>query len=192
MPKTRSQKKAIVKDLSQKLGKMNAAVFATYKGIKVLETEDLRKKLYDAGAEYQVVKNSLLKLALKDTHSSLPFEDFSGQVSVVMGFTDEIAPARILAQFAKEHSQIQILSGMLGKELIDKDKVMELAMLPTKEQLLARLLGSINAPVSNFVGVLRAEVSSVVHVLSAISKKKEEGQPAAAPASAEAPAPTAA
>ncbi len=173
MPKTRSQKKAIVKALAQEFGQSRSAVFASYKGIKVAETEQLRKKLYQVGAEFRVVKNSLMTRAFKEQFKDAQLEEMSGQVSVVLGFKDEVAPARILAEFAKTNPQIQILSGMLGSRTMSKAEVLELAALPTKEQLLGRLLGSINAPVSNFVGVLRAEVASVVHVLNAIATAKE-------------------
>lgn len=173
MAKTRDQKEEMVHELVDLLNRMTSAVFVNYQGIKVVDIEDLRNQLREVGVEYHVVKNTLFKIALEKSQVKLDFGEFEGPVAVAFSFDDEIAPARVLASFGKNHKELQLLSGILEGEMIKGAKVVELSKLPTKDELLARIVGSINAPVSNIVGVFRARVTSIVHVLNAIAQTKE-------------------
>ena len=93
-----------------------------------------------------------------------------GQMAVIFGFTDEIAPAKISYLASKKNDQIKILAGILGKEYLDQDRVMELAKLPNKPELLGKLLGTMQAPISNFIYVLNGNIKGLVTVLSKIKK----------------------
>ena len=173
MPKTRAQKEEIVVDLVSRLDRMKAAVFVNYQGIKVLEVEDLRRRLHAHKIEYLVVKNTLMRLALEKSKIGIKINKMSGQIGVLLSYEDEVRAAKIVAEFAREHPTMKLRAGFLAGEMIDQAKVIELSKLPSEEELLARVVGSINAPISNFVGVLRAEVASIVHVIRAIAKEKE-------------------
>ena len=173
MPKTRAQKEKVVADLVDRLNRIKAAVFVNYTGLKVLEVEELRKKLHEYQIEYLVVKNTLFKIALEKSTLDVKMDDMSGQVGMLLSYSDEVTAAKLAAEFGKLHPALKMKAGLLEGEIIDEAKVIELSKLPSKEELLARVVGSINAPVSNFAGVLRAQVASVVHVIRAIGKAKE-------------------
>ena len=98
-------------------------------------------------------------------------KNFEGGVAAVFGFEDEVAPAQLIAAFAKKHDIVSIYGGMLEGNFIDSNKVKELAKLPSKQQLLGQLVGTINAPVSGFVNVLAGNLRGLVTVLNAIKDK---------------------
>jgi large subunit ribosomal protein L10 len=173
MPKTRVQKEQIVQDLTDKFNRLTSAVFVDYHGLPVNEVEELRDKLHEADVEYHVIKNRLLKIAVEKSDLNVKMEVIEGPLAAGISYSDAVAPAKILYEFAKTHEHVKILHGIVEGELVDKQNVEALAQLPSKEELLARMVGSINAPVSNFVGVLRAQVSSVVYVLQAVARSKE-------------------
>jgi large subunit ribosomal protein L10 len=123
----------------------------------------------------QVVKKSLLEKVLeaaKETDILEKVKVMKGQMAVIFGFTDEVAPAKISYLASKKNDQIKILAGILGKEFLEQGRVMELAKLPSKPELVGKLLGSMQAPISNFVYVLNGNIKGLVCALDAIAKKK--------------------
>jgi large subunit ribosomal protein L10 len=158
----REIKEAKVQEIKSKLEKAEAFILSNYQGLSVEEDTELRKNLREAGIEYRVYKNTLAKLALKDLGITGIDEYLEGPVSIAIGYEDPTAPARILNNFAKEHKKLELKAGVVQGEVYDTEKVKQLASIPPREVLLAKLLGSFKAPLSN-----------LAYLLNAIKEKKE-------------------
>jgi len=177
MAVSREAKEKAVATLTDELGRLKLAVLTDYRGLTVKEIQELRGILRDQGITYRVSKNTLVRLAaqgtenLKDTDVSM----FKGPMALAIGFDDEVAPARAVFQYAKEHAALEIVGGIMEDgSTLSGAEVMALASLPTKDQLLGQLVGTIAAPLSSFVGVLGGNVRSIVTVLAAIGEAKDE------------------
>jgi large subunit ribosomal protein L10 len=173
MPKTKDQKKQIVDDLADKLSKQKSLVFADYKGLTVFEAQELRKLAKEQNAEYIVAKKTLIQLALdKAGIKDIDVKAMEGNVALVIGFEDEVAPAKITAEYAKDHESLKLIGGVMENQYIDLAKVEALSKIPSKLELFAKLVGSINSPVSGFVNVLAGNLRGLVGVLNAIKDTK--------------------
>lgn len=174
MAKTKQQKKNMLDKFGQGLEKSKASVFVNFSGIPVKEIDQLRQKCKEAGAEYLVTKKTLLKKTL--TEKGLVQDDsrqFEGEIATVFGYEDEVAPAKLVSEFAKSHDNMKILGGILENGLIDEAKVKALSVLPAKEELLAKLVGSLAAPMSGLVNVLQGNIRGLVYALNALKDKKQ-------------------
>ncbi len=174
MPKTKQQKQEISRDLKERLAKAKSVVFTSFNGLTVKENENIRTELVKEESEYYATKKTLLNRALIDANiEGVDVRGFEGQVAITFGYADEIAPAKILSKFIKDSDgRLTFLGGVLEGKFLDARSVGELAVLPSKEELYAKIVGSINAPVSGFVNVLAANLRGLVGVLSAIQSKK--------------------
>lgn len=172
MPKTRQEKEQVVEDLAEAIAKMRSVVFANYEGLKVKDIEELRRNLKKEGMKYLVAKKTLLRLALQKAGKDLNPKALVGNFATIISFDDEVAPARMIAKFAKDHEAMKIVGGVLENKMIDSKAVIALSKLPSKQELLAKLVGTINAPVSGFVNVLAANLRNFIYLLNAIKDKK--------------------
>jgi len=168
----KNSKEQIVSELSEKLVAAKATFLADYRGLNVEQVDKLRGELRGAGVEYRVVKNTLLRLAAKGTGSECLSDHLAGPTAIAIAGTDPVAPAKILSEFAKANKNFELKVGALNGDLLNLAQIEALAELPSREVLLAKVLGSLNAPASNFVGVLAAIPRSLVTVLAAIQEKK--------------------
>lgn len=171
----KDEKEQLVQVLHDELGKSQAFFVTDYMGLTVEKITKLRRDIKGAGGSYQVVKNTLLRRASEGTPAKGIEQFFVGPTAVAIAKTDAVAVAKALVNFAKDNEQLEIQAGMLGERAITAGDIQELSKMPPREVLLARMLGSLNAPVSNFVGVLSAIVRQLVYVLKAIENKKREG-----------------
>ncbi len=167
------QKKQVVADLTERLNNSIAGVIVDYKGINVADDTALRKELREAGVEYTVVKNTLLKLAIANTELAGLDSVLEGTTAIATSADDYVAAARILNKFADTHKNFEIKNGFIDKEVIDVAKITGLAKLPSREVLLANVLGAFQAPISAFARAIQAIVD-----------KDGEAAPAEAPAEA--------
>lgn len=168
----RTEKEQIVQQLTQRLAETQATFLADYRGINVDQATALRRELTQAGVEYRVIKNNLIKLAAKGTPAE-PLQDFcAGPTAIALSGADPVAPAKILSKFSKDVQAFELKAGVLGGKLMSVADINALADLPNREELLARALSSMNAPMSNFVGTLAAVPRSLVQVLNAIGQNK--------------------
>jgi large subunit ribosomal protein L10 len=168
----KNSKEQLVAELSAKLKESKAAFLANYRGISVEQSNELRIKLRNAGVEYRVVKNTLLSLACKGTDFECLQEQLTGPTALALALEDPVEPAKVLFDFAKDSKFFELKSGALDGKLLSVEEIEALSKLPSREVLLGKMLGSINAPVSNFVGVLAAVPRSLVQVLGAIQEQK--------------------
>ena len=172
MAQTKQQKEVLVKDLAEKLKNSKAVVFSDYKGLQVKDMTVLRRELRAEGVDLQVLKKTLINLALKDAGIEMDAKKLEGQVAVAVSSQDEVAAAKIIAKAAKANENLKIVGGILGTKELSKEEVNALAKLPSKEELLAKLVGTLNAPVSGFVNVLAGNMRGLVTALKAIADQK--------------------
>jgi large subunit ribosomal protein L10 len=173
MAKTKAQKKGTIESLTTKLKNFKSAVFIDYRGLTVAEASAIRKLCKQQGAEYIVAKKTLLKLALDEVGlKDMDIKNLQGNIAIIIGFEDEVAPAKVAANFAKDHKSLKLLGGVMESEYIDLAKVEALSLIPSRPELLAKLVGSINAPVSGFVNVLAGNIRNLLNVLNALQKAK--------------------
>lgn len=176
MAKTKIQKQEILRDLKEKSKKAKSIIFATFNQLGVKDNEELRKKLREEGGEFYVAKKTLLDLALKDKEiEGLNARKFEGKVAAVFGYEDEVSPAKIIDKFRadkEKENKIDFAGGILEGRFISAEEARALSKIPSRQELYARLVGSINAPVSGFVNALAGNLRNLVYVLKAIEEKK--------------------
>ena len=168
MPQTKDQKKKVIEDLKDQIGKQKSIVFLSIEGLKAKEVFDLRKQLKKEDCKMVVSKKTLMDLAFKGKKIGFDKKNLKGQIALVFGFKEEIPAARIPYQFSLKQNKLKILGGVLGNNLLVGDEVLTLAKLPSKNELYAKVAGTINAPVANFVRVLQGNIRNLVYVLAKI------------------------
>ena len=178
MPKSRQQKEDILNDLIEKMTAAKAAVFVNFNGLNVTDTQAFRRLCREQGLDYVVAKKTLLRIALEKAKlSEVDVKHFETGIGTVFGSKDEVAPAQVVDRFAKDHEAMTIIGGIMkdnpeGQRYLSVESVKSLASLPSKEQLLGKLVGTLNAPISGFVNVLAGNLRGLVQVLQAIKDQK--------------------
>lgn len=173
MAKSKSSKIQTVADLASQLKSAKGLVFANYTGLTVKEMQELRKALRVVGVSYEVAAKTLISRAFGEVGlDSNITKSLSGGVSVAISQTDEVSPARALLEFSKTHDKFQLIGGLLEAKFIDAVRVKELAKLPSRAELLAKLVGSIKSPLNGLAQVLQGNLRGLVQVLSAKANKQ--------------------
>jgi len=170
MALTKQQKQKVLEDLKDKIAKQKAMVLVGITGLKVKDITDLRKKLKATDGNLKVTKKTLIEKAFKENKLDFDKKDYKEELALVFGFKDEIIPAKTTYEFGQTNPNLKILGGFFENKFLEAEKVIELAQLPSKDQLLARLVGSISSPISNLVNVLQGNIKGLILVLSAIKK----------------------
>lgn len=176
MAVTRQKKEETVAQLQETLGNLKLMVMTDYRGLTVPEITELRGKLRESGVSYAVTKNTLLRIAAKNTPNLQDIDPsaFTGPMALAISTEDEVEPARVVFQYAKQHDALEIVGAVTGEgRLLTPAEVKALATLPTREQLIAQVVGTIAAPLTGLVGVMGANVRGIVTVLNAIKETKE-------------------
>ena len=156
MSKNIEVKKGVVADIKQKFEKAQSAVLVDYRGLNVAEVTDLRNQLRKAGVEYAVLKNTMINLAVKDMGLDDMKAHLEGPTAVAFGYEDAVAPAKILSEFVKKNKKMAIKCGVCDGTYIDEAGVQALANTPSREVLIAKIMGSMMSSVSKFVYALEA------------------------------------
>jgi len=171
MPLTREQKQRIITELQDLLAKQKGIVFVDFLGLKAKEILNLRRELKKQNCLLKVSKKTLLKIAFKN--SKIPFwqkiDEVPAQLGVVFGFGNEIMPAKISYEFSRKNENLKILGGVVKNEeykYLTQEEIIELAKLPSREELLARFTGTILSPISNFISVLKGNIKGLLYVLA--------------------------
>ncbi len=168
-------KKPIVDEIKENFADAQAAVLVDYRGLTVEEDTQLRKQMRENDVVYKVYKNTMVNLAVKGTEFEELVKDLKGPTAIAISKTDATAPARIICKFAKNAPALEVKSGIIDGTYYDKAGVEQLSKIPSKEELLSKLLGSIQSPIANFARVIKQ-----------IADSKESGDAAAEEAPAEA------
>ncbi len=168
-----SQKKEMVERLSKDFSESEISILVDYKGLDVLKMTDLRAQLRNEGVQMEVVKNTLLDRASEGTDTALMKDFLKGPNAIVLSKEDPVAPAKILVKFAKDNEKLEIKAAALSGKLLNVDEIKQLAKMPSKEELLSKLVYTLNAVPTSFVNVLSGIPRSFVNVLNAIKDQKE-------------------
>jgi large subunit ribosomal protein L10 len=169
---TKKQKELITKELTDKLKEAKAVVFSDFKGMTMKDLVALRKELRAESISLKVVKKTLMDIALKNAGIKASVKDMEGQIAIAVSPTDEVAAAKVISNFAKTNKNLKVTGGVLEGAMLSADEVTALSKLPSKQELLAKFVYTINAPVSGFVRALSGNLSGFVRVLKAISETK--------------------
>lgn len=167
---TRPEKKAIAAELDERISGALYMILADYTGMDMPQTTELKKNLRDNDATFNVVNNRMLNRAL----DGKAVEMLKGQTALIYGAGDVVEVAKVIKKFAAANQKPVVRGGFLEGKAITGEEVIELAKLPSKDVLRAMLLGTLQAPCSQLVGVLDQKVASLVYVLDAVKTKKEQ------------------
>lgn len=170
MALTRQQKKEIINDLREKIARQKTMVFVNFEGFKTEDLSELRKRLKESESQLQVFKKTLFKVALQKEGIELNINELQGQVAVVFGFKDKILPAKTVYNFFRRIGVPEILGGFFDNEFKESEEIINLAELPTREELLAQLTGTLSSSILNFTNILQGNIRNLVFVLGAIKK----------------------
>jgi len=169
----KAEKEAVVQEVEAKLREAQTAIITDYRGLTVQEIAKLRRELGQHGVEYKVYKNTLIKRAV-DKLDIEGVDDFlKGPTALALSRNDPVAPAKVLAVFAKENKFLGIKGGLLEGGIIDKASIMALAKLPPREVLLGRLAGILQAPLSGLANVLNGPTRGLAVALSQVAEQKK-------------------
>lgn len=169
----KSEKSIVVSQVRDRFSKAKSVIFAEYRGLKVDQLTLLRKELGKEKASLNVVKNRLVKRALKEANIEGLDSFFSGPTAMASSEVDAVVPAKVLVAFNKENEALQIKGGYLDGVVLSLDRIRQLASLPSREELYAQLLRCMNGPAQGLVQVLSAVPRGLVTALDAIAKKKQ-------------------
>lgn len=200
MPVSKEKKQEIITELTDLFKNSKSVVFTDYQGISVKDVQTLRKNLLDNDSQFKVAKKTLVKLAAKEAgFNEIPEEALVGQVGVAFSKSDEIAAAKTLYDFSKTNETVKLLSAIMEGKTLTQAETIELAKIPSRDELLAKMVGSMKSPISGFHGVLYSLLRTFVGVVDAYKDSlpaeeapKEEAPapaPAEEPKAEEAPAP---
>lgn len=170
MALTKTQKQKIVSDLKEKVAKQKAMVFAVITGLKVKDLTALRREMKKKDCELKVAKKTLLSSVFKDNKIDIDPKKMEGEIALGFGYQDEITPFKTIYDFSREHESLKILGGLIGQDVLAKEKAIEIGQLPSRDELLARLVGSLSSPLSGIVNVLQGNIKGLMYALSAIKK----------------------
>ena len=172
MSLTIEEKKAVVAEVSEKISDAQAAVLAEYRGLTVAQKTDLRRKAQASGVYLRVVKNTLARRVVDGTDFACLSEHLVGPLAFAMS-PDPVAAAKVISNFAKDNDQLNITVGAMSGAVMSIDEIKALARLPSREELLAKLLGTMQAPIQTFVRTLNEVPSGFVRTLAAVRDSKE-------------------
>lgn len=162
--KVLQQKQQLVAEVAEKLKECTATVLTDYRGLTVAQVTELRKQLREAGVEYRVLKNTLVRRATAIAELPELDEHLTGPTAIAFSKEDAVTPAKVIAEFAKQHDALKVKAGVVEGKVVGVDQIKELASLPSREGLLSMLLSVLQAPMRNFALAVKA-----------VADKQEEG-----------------
>jgi len=170
---TKAFKEEKIKTISEVVSKAKVAIVSDYKGLTVAEITDLRRRLQEEKGDFAVVKNTLTKIAIKGTGFENLEEFLTGPSAIAVGFEDQVSPAKVLAKFIKEKKKTQIKGGVLDGKALSAEEVKQLSEIPSREELYAKMLGSINSPAQGIVNTVNGVARALVIAMDGVRKQKE-------------------
>jgi len=171
--KTREQKVAEVSELKEQIGKASNAFLIDFKGITVPQVTELRKQVRETKSGYVVVKNTLALIALKDSPIIAMKEKFTGPTAIAFNASDAVALAKALTKFAKDVPAVQFKGALLDGQVVPASQIQAIASLPSRQELVSKLLFLLQSPMRGLVTVLQANIRNLAVVIDQIAKQKE-------------------
>lgn len=172
----KQEKQVLIADLHQEMANAQATFLVNYKGLNVPLLQSLRKSVREDGAQVKVTKATLMRLAAKDIEGADEFaESFKEQVALVFAKNDVSATAKKIVNFSKENEALKVIAGFYQSKLLSKQELTALASLPSREVLLAQLLGTMQAPIATVTRQLGQLLTKPLYALKAIEEKKQQG-----------------
>ncbi|WP_082789144.1 50S ribosomal protein L10 [Desulfolucanica intricata] len=169
---TKQEKQAMVQMIQEKMQSSKSAILVDFRGINVAALTELRNKLRETNSEFKVAKNTLVKIAVNNIGLKGLDSYLEGPTGIAFGYDDPVAPAKVLNDFTRTNKNLEIKAGVLEGQVIDQEGVKGLANLPSREVLLAKVLGGMQAPLYGFANVLQANIRNLVYVLEAVRKQQ--------------------
>jgi len=172
MPLTREKKQKIIEQLQQKIKKLKSVVFLNIAGLKVKDLTELRKEMKRKNCELKVVKKTLGTIAFQREGMDVNLKQLEGEVALGFGYSDEVLPFKIIYEFSKDNENIKILGGIIEKKgkIFGKEEALKVAKLPSKKELLGKIIATFQNPPTQFVFVLKENMRRFIWVLSQIKK----------------------
>jgi large subunit ribosomal protein L10 len=169
----RKQKEQIVAEVAETLRKARGLFFTDFSGLTVEQVTELRREFFKVGIDYRVAKNTLIKKALEQISGyDKVYDHLAGPTAVAFAYDDPVAPAKIIQKFAEKHNKLSLKVCVLEQQVYDGSKLKELASLPTRKEMMASILGSIQSPLAGVPTVINAVMRDLVSVIGEIEKKK--------------------
>jgi len=168
----RTEKEEVVTRVREKFSKARIGILTGYRGMTVAEMTDLRRRLRDVSVEYRVIKNNLARIASEGTSLESLRDHFSGPTAIALSYDDVVAPAKILNNALKDFKKLEILAGTMDGNLLSRDEIKRIALLPSRDELLGMFLRVLQAPVTGFATVLAAPIRDLAGVLNAVKDQK--------------------
>ena len=170
----RTEKEAIIAEVAEKVARAQALYFADFSGLTVAEESELRREFRKSGVEYTVVKNTLARKALEQLSGyDRVLDKLSGPTGIAFSYDDIAAPARVIKKFSDKTGKFKLKAAVLEKQVYDGSKLDQLSKLPSRKEIVASILGSLQSPISGVVGAVNAIARDLVNVIDAIKKKKQ-------------------
>ena len=169
---TKAFKSEKIDEIKSKIEKAQVAVITEYRGLTVEDITKLRREIQKDGGDYMVTKNTLAKIAVKGTEYEALTEKLTGPIALAFGFEDPVSPAKAVVKFIKESKKGVIVGAVLEGKLMTEAETRALAELPSKEELYAKMLGSINSPASGIVGSINAVMAQLTRAMAAVRDQK--------------------
>lgn len=169
---TKAFKDEKIEKIKEKVDKAQVAILTNYQGLTVEEITKLRRSIQQGGGDYMVTKNTLTKIAIKDTPYEVLSDSLKGPSAIAFGFEDPVSPAKALSKFIKDAKKGEIVAAVLEGKLLTAQEAKALANLPTKEELYAKMLGCVNSPATGIVGSINAVMAQLTRVMAAVRDQK--------------------
>lgn len=163
-----------VDEIKEKIQSSKSIVLVNYRGLNVAEVTELRNKYRENNVDYKVYKNTMMRRAFEELGYDSISEFLKGPSAVAFSMGDEVSAAKVTSDFAKDHENLEIKSGVVDGKVLTSKEVEDLAKLPSKEVLIAQVLGGLNAPIQGLVNVLNGNIRGLAIVLKAIAEQKEQ------------------
>lgn len=169
---TKAFKSEKIDEIKSKIEKAQIAILTEYKGLTVEEITKLRREIQKGDGDYMVTKNTLAKIAIKNTPYEILSDSLKGSTAIAFGFNDQVSSAKAVANFIKNTKKGTILGGVMDGKLLSTKEVEAISKLPSKEELIAKMLGSINSPATGIVGSINAVMSKLTRTMAAVRDSK--------------------
>lgn len=170
---TRGKKEELIEAVAEKIKNSKSIIFTDYRGLSVEEINDVRNKLREKGIEFKVIKNTLFKIAVKNAKADIDLESLKDHpIAAAFGYDDEVEPAKVTYEFSKSHEALELIGGVLNGKSIGLDQVKSLALMPSREEMYAKIVGSLASPLRGIASVLQGNLRGLVSVLDQYAKTK--------------------